>query len=196
VASHASAEVRRGQILLAAQSCFSKTGYHKTKMDDIVAAAGLSKGSIYLHFKSKDDVFLALFDEFERQILSEWDDLADESALETLRRESEIVLDVLLADRGLVEMWSEFLKHPLARERFAEVYRQSRTRLGATIEAGIDAGELRPCDPLHAAAALTALIEGLLLQALADPEFDPRAAWPTSWEIASGGLAVDASQST
>lgn len=195
MASHAPPGVRRAQILLAAQSCFSKTGYHKTKMDDIVAAAGLSKGSIYLHFKSKDDVFLALFDEFERQILAAWDDFVDESALETLRRESEIVLDVLLADRGLVEMWSEFLKHPLARERFAEVYRQSRMRLGATITAGIDAGELRLCDPLHAAAAITALIEGLLLQALADPEFDPLAAWPTSWQIASAGLAVNAGQS-
>jgi len=38
VATHASPEARRAQILTAAQSCFGKNGYHKTKMDDIVAA--------------------------------------------------------------------------------------------------------------------------------------------------------------
>ena len=38
MATHASPEERRTQILTAAQFCFGKTGYHKTKMDDIVAA--------------------------------------------------------------------------------------------------------------------------------------------------------------
>lgn len=192
MATHASPEERRAQILVAAQICFGKTGYHKTKMDDIVAAAGLSKGALYWHFKSKEEIFLALFDEFERQIFAAWDDLEGVGALEALRREGEVVLETIMSDRSLVETWSEFLKHPLARERFASVYDQSRARLRATIDSGIASGELAPCDAIHAAAAVTGLIEGLLLQALADPRFDPLAAWPTAWAMIEGGLAAKA----
>jgi AcrR family transcriptional regulator len=188
MATHAAPEVRRAQILAAAQSCFGEHGYHKTKMDDIVRAAGLSKGSLYWHFKSKDEIFLALFDGFEAAIFAAWDDLSGGDALVTLRREGEVVLETLLRDRAFIETWTEFLKHPLVRERFGRVYAQSRARLAATIEGGIARGELAPCDAGHAAAALTALIEGLLLQALADPGFDPMAAWPTAWEIMSRGL--------
>ena len=188
MATHQTSEVRRAQILKAAQSCFGKTGFHKTKMDDIVLASGLSKGALYWHFKSKDEIFLALFDQYDREIFAAWDDLPDANAIETLRIESEIVLGALLEDRSLVEMWSEFLKHPLARERFAAIYEHSRERLGETIAAGITKGEIAPCDARHAASTLTAVIEGLLLQALADASFDPLEAWPTAWQILSAGI--------
>jgi AcrR family transcriptional regulator len=190
MATHVAPEVRRAQILAAAQSCFGRHGYHKTKMDDIVREAGLSKGSLYWHFESKDEIFFALFDEFERAVFEAWDELPGASALETLRREGEVVLETLLRDRSFIETWTEFLKHPLIRERFARVYERSRDRLAVTIEAGIARGELAPCDARHAASALTALIEGLLIQALADPAFDPLAAWPTAWEIVSRGLSA------
>ena len=191
MASHQAPEVRRAQILQAAQTCFGKTGFHKTRMDDIVRASGLSKGALYWHFKSKDEIFLALFDQYDREIVAAWDDLSDGPALETLRVQAEIVLDALVGDRTLVEMWTEFLKHPLARERFAAIYERSRQRLAKTLERGIARGEIAPCEPRHAAAMLTAVIEGLLLQALADPCFDPLDAWPTTWQILSAGMAPD-----
>jgi AcrR family transcriptional regulator len=188
MATHVAPEVRRAQILAAAQACFGRTGYHKTTMDDIVREAGLSKGSLYWHFKSKDEIFLALLDEAENAIFAAWDDLAGQGALETLRRESEVVLEAVFQDRAFIEMWTEFLKHPLARERFARIYERSRERLADTIEGGIAKGEIAPCDARHAAAAMTALVEGLLIQALADPGFDALAAWPTAWEIVAKGL--------
>ncbi len=40
------------------------------------------------------------------------------------------------------------------------------------------------------AGAVTALVEGLLLQAFADPEYVALAAWPAAWEMATGGLAA------
>lgn len=189
MATHASPEVRRAEILNAAQACFGKSGYHDTKMDDIVRATGLSKGALYWHFKSKDEIFIALFDQFDREIFAAWDDLPATSALGTLKNECEIVLGSLLADRSLVEIWSEFLKHPVARERFAAIYEASRGRLAKTIDQGIENGEIAPCDSTHAAAMITAVIEGLLLQALADPAFDPQKAWPTTWQILSAGMA-------
>jgi AcrR family transcriptional regulator len=192
MATHQTAEVRREQILKAAQSCFGKSGFHKTKMDDIVVASGLSKGALYWHFKSKDEIFLALFDQYDREIFAAWDDLPVGPALEILRIESEIVLTALIGDRTLVEMWSEFLKHPLARERFAATYEHSRERLARTIDRGIEQGEIVPCESRHAAAMLTALIEGLLLQALADASFDPLEVWPTTWRLISAGMTPNA----
>ena len=51
------ADERRAQIIQAALACFTRKGYNNTTMDDIVAESGLSKGSLYWYFKSKDDLF-------------------------------------------------------------------------------------------------------------------------------------------
>ncbi len=53
-------EAREQRILDAAASLFVHYGYDKTTVDDIAREAGVSKGAIYLHFKSKDDLFEGL----------------------------------------------------------------------------------------------------------------------------------------
>jgi len=50
----------RERIIHAAMESFGQTGYDKTKMDDIAKRLGLSKGTLYLYFKSKEDLFLAI----------------------------------------------------------------------------------------------------------------------------------------
>jgi AcrR family transcriptional regulator len=50
---------RREQILNAAVGVFGKFGFKKTSVDDLAAAAGISKQGLYLHFSSKEEVFLA-----------------------------------------------------------------------------------------------------------------------------------------
>ena len=47
----------------AARQCFIERGYHPTRMEDIAATAGLSKGGVYFHFDSKREVFDALVEE-------------------------------------------------------------------------------------------------------------------------------------
>lgn len=54
------ADRRVHQILDAALQTFAKEGFAATRIDDIARRAGLSKGGIYTHFKSKDDIFEAL----------------------------------------------------------------------------------------------------------------------------------------
>lgn len=60
---------REQDILEAAQQVFFEKGYHQTKMDDIAKVAELSKGSLYLHFKSKDELFTRLLTECHFAIL-------------------------------------------------------------------------------------------------------------------------------
>lgn len=55
-----SKELTRERILDSAMQAFAERGYHDTSMDDIVRAAGLSKGGIYFHFPGKESLFFAL----------------------------------------------------------------------------------------------------------------------------------------
>lgn len=54
----------RERILDAALNIFSHKGFHETRLDEIVDEAKTSKGSIYLYFPNKEQLFLALVDQF------------------------------------------------------------------------------------------------------------------------------------
>ncbi len=56
----------RQRILNAAISIFAQKGYHDTRVDEIVTKSQTSKGAVYFHFPSKQDIFLGLVDEFAR----------------------------------------------------------------------------------------------------------------------------------
>jgi len=47
---------RRAQIIEAALTCFTRKGYNNTTMDDVAAESGLSKGTLYWYFESKDNL--------------------------------------------------------------------------------------------------------------------------------------------
>lgn len=51
---------KRNHILMSAQHCFAKNGYHITSMDQLVHHSGLSRGAIYNYFKSKGEIYLEL----------------------------------------------------------------------------------------------------------------------------------------
>ncbi|MDQ3852916.1 MAG: TetR/AcrR family transcriptional regulator [Thermoproteota archaeon] len=50
----------RERIIESALECFAKTGFDKTKMDDIANVSDVSKGTLYLYFKSKEDLFYGI----------------------------------------------------------------------------------------------------------------------------------------
>ncbi len=56
----------RQRILNAAIKVFASKGYHDTRIDEIVEASQTSKGAVYFHFPSKQEIFLGLVDEFAR----------------------------------------------------------------------------------------------------------------------------------
>jgi AcrR family transcriptional regulator len=55
---------RRAQILARARDVFAKRGYHAAKIEDIVAAAKVARGTFYLYFEDKRGVFVELVDRF------------------------------------------------------------------------------------------------------------------------------------
>src|SRR5580693_3423434 len=56
-------EGRRQEILAAALRCFARNGFHSTTIADVVRESGVSQGTFYLYFQTKDDVIAALADD-------------------------------------------------------------------------------------------------------------------------------------
>lgn len=61
-------ERRRAQILARARDVFARKGYHQAKIDDIVAAAGVARGTFYLYFHDKKSIFEELVNRFFQTI--------------------------------------------------------------------------------------------------------------------------------
>ena len=124
-------QVRAAQILDAALAEFSEHGFAATTMDDIARRCGLSKGGLYAHFASKDEIFEALL---HRSLAPpEWQDmpappieagtaafarwLVDRLYAGLLERPAAVVtLRLLAAERGrvkdLVELWEHNVVRP------------------------------------------------------------------------------------
>ncbi|MCZ6644301.1 MAG: TetR/AcrR family transcriptional regulator [Gammaproteobacteria bacterium] len=188
MAKHAPAEVRRQQILEAALSCFGVQGYHATRMDDIGRVTGLSKGALYHHFKNKEAVFLGVFDDLNAKLWNAWQEADTLPPDDAIRSQGHLVLNSLLGIPGMIETWVEFLRHPESRSRFKEIYQLSRERLAETVQRGLDQGIFHDCDPTVLAGTLTAIIEGLILQRLADPGFKAKQTWEEGWTLIQQGI--------
>src|SRR5664279_784427 len=68
VSRKAATEQRRSAILQAARAVFARQGYSDTVVDDIATQAGIGKGTIYLYFPSKEQIYLAALLEEARQL--------------------------------------------------------------------------------------------------------------------------------
>jgi TetR/AcrR family fatty acid metabolism transcriptional regulator len=101
-ASAASAD-KRELILRAATRVFAKSGYFNSKVADIAAEAGIADGTVYLYFKSKDEILHSMFDRAMEKFISEGRrQLADlDSPVARLRKIAELHLERLGADRDL-----------------------------------------------------------------------------------------------
>lgn len=183
---------RRAQILDAALECFARRGYHTTTMDDLVTASGLSKGSLYWHFESKLEVFLALFDRLQEELFDGWEAMrkSEPAVRKWMRSGLDVGFQILSEQRELVFIWAEFLSLPEGRERIAGVYRTWRGVLEEIIADGVAQGEFRDVDVAVAATTLMAALEGLALQAMVDPEFDIEQRLDGLWDFLMGGMSA------
>ena len=61
-------EVTRSALIDAARELFGNQGYGDTSTDEIVTRAGVTKGALYHHFRGKDDLFRAVFEQVQREV--------------------------------------------------------------------------------------------------------------------------------
>lgn len=151
-------QARPGEILEAALSVFAKKGFAAARMEDIAARAGVTKGTIYLYFSSKDEVFKTLVRESVSATIA---DVARQArAFEGSSRQLLTMLLTMInvflhtGDRAVLPkiIVAESGNFPeLARFWRSEVIDKVLGIIGGVIARGIERGEFRELAPGHVA---------------------------------------------
>lgn len=165
-------DARRTQILDAAILCFSRQGFHRTTMQDIVNQSKLSPGAIYNYFGSKDEIIEAIADERhakERTLMTEA--LKEATAADVLRRIRNAFFGELknpkerLRRRVSIQLWAEAQRNPKILKLIRRGVNGPQKLLSGILSAGQRRGEISDkVDPDAAARFLIAEFHGLVLQ--------------------------------
>jgi TetR/AcrR family transcriptional regulator, repressor for uid operon len=195
--AEAARAARRDQIIAAGLACFARSGYHATTMADVAAQAGVSKGTPYLYFDSKQALFLALHEQ--------WDcgagqrvDAAIAGLPEAARQSPRAVLDAVAAAiaahvqaeaetcRVLMEARALAAHEPVIAAAVRAADQQMHRQLEELFAAGVAAGDWPAgTNPSLAARLFAAGLYGLMAQwHLAPGSF--------SWPEAAAALAASA----
>jgi AcrR family transcriptional regulator len=192
---HLPEQARRDQILQAARSCFVDRGYHPTRMEDIASAAGLSKGGVYFHFQSKQEVFDALVQEEFDSSMQMLKSVTDSTApvAEKMQILGKFFLESFSsnadAPRFFIVMGEMGLRDEKLAAKLLEMQSAFIDQVARLIDQGVAEGMLKPVDSKAIAALLKALLDGVEgLQAIRYP-FDKTQLLGAGMELVLGGLA-------
>lgn len=193
-------EARPSELVAAALACFAERGFAATKLDDIAAKAGVSKGTVYLYFPSKEELFKTV---------------VRESLLPNIARAESILADSNLPAaeqlRGLLQfMTGRMASSPvgiipklvvteagnfpdIARFYLDQVVHRGFALIGRVLTRGIARGEFRKVDVRHTTFCVIApvLLTALWRHSLGrfEPDaLDPDALWHTHIELLLQGL--------
>lgn len=187
---------RRAQILEAAQRVFAQRGYHAANVAEVATAAGVSQGTVYHYFDSKDALLMAVYEDWETANLRQEIDAAlaatptASGKLALVARATAQRIDgsyELL--KAQIEFWSHIPRHEAIRERFKAMFAQLTGQVAAVVREGMDAGEFREMDAVSVARWLIAGFDGLIIQWLADrTSIDWQVSTDTLIDLMLGGL--------
>jgi len=170
-------ETRKSQILDAAATVFARLGFHQARMDDIAAEARLSKGALYLYYKSKDAIIFAILRFSFARALQEMRQLRASSEpvasqLIDIVRSSAQDMERIPGVRAIsFEFYAVAARQSVVRDYLRIYFGEFRDVLAAIIQRGIDSGEFRAgVDAQVVAMTVVALLEGLALLWMVDPE--------------------------
>ena len=158
-------EARPGEILAAALETFVERGYESARLEDIARHAGCTKGTIFLYYESKAELFKAVVRDIMVPLLEE-----SEQAIETHQGNARDLLEKLLRMRwdaataarlsGLAKLlFAETERYPeLARFYYDEIHSHSQALIRRAFDLGVAQGEFRPLDSASVARVVIAPI--------------------------------------
>jgi AcrR family transcriptional regulator len=174
-------EETRAELIAAASHAFARRGFHGASLEQIARDAGYTTGAVYWHFKDKDDLFLAVYEEYTTTRVREWEAVkrdVEAGALPGGRAWADQWMERVRGDPEFLVLSIEFLVHawrnPPLREAFADRVAAGRLALGRLIEAGAESGGYQlPMPAEDLATVLRELGSGLGLAKLIDPDGIP-----------------------
>ena len=171
-------DTTRERILDAALEKFSSKGYHDTRMDEIVAESGTSKGSIYFHFPNKERLFLALVDQFA--------DLLERRVTEAIASEAEGIGRVRAALQACLDTFGKYRRPAklllvqavglgtVFEKKRMEVNDRFASLIQTYLEEAIAVGDIEPVDTEIVAHAWMGAIYGVVIRWVYTGEPEPQ----------------------
>ncbi len=168
------AEHKRAQIRYGAYRCFKERGYHDTTVDQICQYVGISKGSFYWHYPSKQEVFIDILEVWSREITDALYEQFEDAVItvDYERAISRALLREIRRGRAIAPLWLEFTV--LARRdgevqaALSKFYRRARLAIAEMLrpvmEPRFGEAQLR-----SVATNLFGAYIGLLVQEVTDP---------------------------
>ena len=139
---------KREAILKAATEVFARRGYFQSQVADVARAAGVAAGTVYLYFRSKDDLLVSIFERTMKETLAEGEAALAEVAdpRERLRRIARLHLERMGRDRDLAVVFQVELRQSTKfMERFSATFLQDYLKLiRESIADGQASGTFRP----------------------------------------------------
>lgn len=190
-------EERRKQILDAALTVFSGKGFHATNVSDVAAEAGVSQGTIYWYFESKDELFhaalLSAFMDIGEQTIAPLAECS--TATEKLLALAETMEALADVAEGLFMLflgyWSSSDRRDESAQLWADLLTQYKDVVAAVIQEGIGTGEFKSVDAEAFVWALLAAYDGLAAYAVIMPDIDLKRTSQTFVQVLLNGLLVD-----
>jgi AcrR family transcriptional regulator len=162
-------EERKQQILDAAEDVFTQKGLDEARMDDIAGQTGLSKGTLYLYFKSKEDLIIAILDRIFRGAFERLEARknANLSATEAIWQFTEEAIRDYQRMLYIMPVAYEFLALAFRNKTVQKALKQYLNHymdiLVPIVQRGIASGEFRQVDAQEVAIAAGAIYEGTIL---------------------------------
>lgn len=160
-------ERKRQLITATAARMFATQPFHKVRLDDVAAEAGVGKGTLYIYFQNKEDLYFSLVtDGFAELVERLKAQLADPglSAAQSLRRVVDELVAFAFANPTLFEIMRTVGAHkglaePAWNEKRIELHRLIRE----AIARGVEAGELADPHPELTALCIPGMVRSIML---------------------------------
>jgi AcrR family transcriptional regulator len=160
---------RRDAILEAARAVFAREGYADTGVQDIARQAGIGKGTLYLYFRSKEQIYLAALLEDARKLERITGEAVAAAGTwqEKVRAYIEVRLKYVDAHQDFFRIFTTEIRNVrvMGRRVEAEFYHlieHGEAQLAQVFAAAAARGEIRAVDPEMAASAVSDLTRGLI----------------------------------
>ena len=170
-------EERPAEIIAAALETFAERGFAATRLDDIAERAGVTRGTLYLYFPSKEELFKAVVRQAIVPVIARGEAMLEHSQESSSALLTKILLMIPTAVANSPVsaipklMISEARNFPdLAQFYLKEVIRRGRRLLTAIIARGVERGEFRPVDMDH---VFYCVVGPVLLTMLWKHSFEP-----------------------
>lgn len=172
-------EATRRKLLLAAEKIFARDGFEAARLEDIASVAGYTRGAFYANFEGKEDIFIALLEQWVGQRISEVNALIaqQETPAKLLRALREDYVQKI-RNRRFSLLSLEFklfaLRHPEAHARLLASQRRLRASTAELLRRiSRVTGRTLPVSYVAAAVGFGALSNALSLEHSVDPSMVP-----------------------